>query len=95
MDTPRSQTLSITPGFHETEHTAVAHLFWQAFQGKLSLLLRPEAKTLQFITSALNPDFAIAARDADGTLLGVAGFKTSEGALVGGGCAIWPGFMAV
>jgi hypothetical protein len=37
-----------------------------------------------FFEAALNPSHAICARDMDGRLLGVAGFKTVEGALVGG-----------
>ena len=32
----------------------------------------------------VSPEYALCARNDDGTLLGVAGFKTNEGALIGG-----------
>lgn len=63
----------------------MAALFWEAFQRKLRLFLRPDEKALSFIASVLDPRFALCARDKSGTLLGVAGFKTAQGALVGGG----------
>lgn len=42
------------------------------------------AKAIRFIAPALDPGFAISAHDKDGKLLGVAGFKTAQGALLGG-----------
>lgn len=44
----------------------------------------PRRKALQFITRVIDPTHAISAIDDSGTLLGVVGFKTAEGALVGG-----------
>lgn len=52
---------------------------------KLSVGLGPEAKALKFLARVADPKFAPCARDANGTLLGFAGFKTSEGALIGDG----------
>lgn len=62
-----------------------AKLFWQAFSGKLSLGLGPEPKALAFVQQVLDPDHAISALDEKGSLIGVAGFKTANGAFIGGG----------
>ncbi len=75
----------IEPGFPESGRDCVARLFWQAFHAKLHLLLRPEARAVSFIAGVLNPDFAMTALDRSGRVIGVAGFKTGDGALVGGG----------
>jgi ribosomal protein S18 acetylase RimI-like enzyme len=74
----------ITQGFHDTERATVATLYWEAFSAKLGLVMGPEEKALQFIETQLNPEFAVTARGPDNQVLGVAGFKTSKGALIGG-----------
>lgn len=74
----------ITPGFSNAERTLAAELYWEAFGNKLALGLGPESKAKAFLARVANPDFALCARDDNGTLLGIAGFKTSEGALIGG-----------
>lgn len=61
-----------------------AALYWQAFGGKLGKVMGPSSKALTFVRKTINPDFAISAVRS-GKLLGVAGFKTSEGSLVNGG----------
>ncbi len=75
----------ITKGFTDDERETVAALYWEAFGRKLGVGLGPDAKALQFLARVCDPDYALCARNEDGTLLGVAGFKTSDGALVGGG----------
>ncbi|MFQ6551283.1 GNAT family N-acetyltransferase [Aestuariibius insulae] len=75
----------ITPGFDETERPAVAKLYWGAFGGKLGRVLGPKRLALKFIVDNLRPDHALVARSEAGQMLGVVGFKTYEGALVGGG----------
>ncbi|MDU9005861.1 GNAT family N-acetyltransferase [Sedimentitalea todarodis] len=77
--------IEVAPGFHPHERELAALLFWQAFRGKLGRIMWPEARALEFITSNLDPEFALAARDRNGNLLGMAGFKTAEGSLLGGG----------
>ncbi|MEM9581335.1 MAG: GNAT family N-acetyltransferase, partial [Pseudomonadota bacterium] len=62
-----------------------ATLYWEAFGAKLGKTLRPERKALAFLARVIDPQFAIAARDNRGALLGIAGYKTADGALVGGG----------
>ncbi|EPX77222.1 GNAT family N-acetyltransferase [Litoreibacter arenae] len=75
--------MQVVHGFDETQRERVARLFWGAFSGKLGSVLGPEERALRFITSVLQPQFAICAAEGD-RLLGVAGFKTAEGGLVGG-----------
>ena len=75
--------IELKRGFSETERNRVARLYWEAFQQKLRVPMGPEARAIAFLERVVNPDFAIAAR-RDGELLGLAGFKTADGALVGG-----------
>ncbi|MCV0427122.1 MAG: GNAT family N-acetyltransferase [Roseibium sp.] len=74
----------IERGFPEDQRAVAGRLFWQAFRGKLGKVLAPEVKALQLCERLLNPEFALSALAEDGELLGMAGFKTSEGALVDG-----------
>jgi GNAT superfamily N-acetyltransferase len=77
-------TFVINPGFSPVHRKQIAHMFWQAFRGKLGLIMNPEEKALAFVEAVANPNFAISALDQDGTLLGVAGFKTAQGGFIGG-----------
>lgn len=81
---PNTTTISISPGFLPRERGQIAALYWQAFRGKLGPVMNPEHKALLFFTTVLDPEFALTARDEDGRILGLAGFKTADGALVGG-----------
>ncbi|MCX7561053.1 GNAT family N-acetyltransferase [Sulfitobacter sp. F26204] len=74
----------ITKGFMPQERQRVAALYWQAFAAKLIHVLGPPPKALEFIAAQLNPDFALVARGPVGDILGVAGFKTAKGGLIGG-----------
>lgn len=76
--------MKISQGFLELERATVAELYWEAFGAKLGRVLGPKPKALAFLDDVLAPDYALVARDADDVLLGVAGFKTDQGALVGG-----------
>jgi ribosomal protein S18 acetylase RimI-like enzyme len=84
---PDTATPTITPGFAPAERRRAATLFWRAFEAKLTRLLAPEDKAIAFLARALRPDHALAARAADGRLLGLAGCKTARGGLFGGGMA--------
>ncbi len=79
--------MNITLGFTDADRPAIAALYWEAFGQKLGRTMGPRDRALDFFEAVLNPDHAICAHDTDGTLLGVAGFKTSQGALVGGSFA--------
>lgn len=76
--------LKPTQGFHESQRHDAAWLFWQAFGGKLGRLLGPEGRALDFLIPVLNPSHCLSVSAPDGTLLGIAGFKTAQGAFVGG-----------
>jgi len=76
--------IQITAGFASHHRDQAALLFWQAFKGKLGPVMRPERKALAFVSSVLDPAHAISATAPDGALLGIAGFKTAQGAFVGG-----------
>ena len=78
---------TIRNGFPPEARPEAARLFWQAFSNKLGRVMRPEARALRFLERVMDPDHAISAVTAEGALLGMAGFKTAEGALVGGGLA--------
>lgn len=75
----------VSIGLADAERAEVAALYWGAFGGKLGRVMGPEPRALAFIEEVLDPTHALVARDALGTILGVAGFKTYEGAFVGGG----------
>lgn len=76
--------MRIAQGFHDADRAAIAALYWEAFGAKLGRALGPRPRALRFIESVLSPDHAVCAWGEDGRLLGVAGFKTREGSLVGG-----------
>lgn len=74
----------ITPGIPAGQTEAAAALYWQAFGQKLHPVLGPDARALRFIASVIDPQHAISATDDNGRLIGIVGFKTAQGALVGG-----------
>ncbi len=76
--------MKITVGIPEANRGEAASLYWEAFGEKLGFVLGPKYRALIFITSVLRGDHGICAYDDNGRLLGVAGFKTPQGALVGG-----------
>lgn len=80
----RPDAILIEHGFPDADRPRIAALYWEAFGSKLGRAMGPQSKALAFFAGALNPGHAICARATDGALLGVAGFKTVDGALVGG-----------
>lgn len=87
-----TNAIQIVHGFAPADRDRVAELYWQAFRDKLGKIMGPERKALAFLTRVLDPSHAICAYDGD-RLWGVAGFKTAQGALAGGGwddmCAVY------
>lgn len=73
-----------TIGISTKDRAKVAALYWEAFGAKLGRVMRPDTKALAFIERVLDGGHAICAHDREGHLLGVAGFKTPDGALVDG-----------
>ncbi|MGI9507732.1 MAG: GNAT family N-acetyltransferase [Geminicoccaceae bacterium] len=76
---------SISGGFQPGQRSRAIGLFWEAFKSKLELLMKPDEKALSFFDLVADPTYAISACLADGTLVGIAGFKTRDGAFIGGG----------
>lgn len=75
---------TLSPGFTDAERPTVARLYWNAFAAKLGRILGPDEKALAFFAHLMTPGFAITARNGSGTVIGVAGFKTAQGALTDG-----------
>lgn len=76
--------MKITVGIPEKDREEAAALYWDAFGEKLGFTMGPKYQAMMFVRSVLRPDHGICAHDDNGRLLGIAGFKTSKGALVGG-----------
>ena len=74
----------ITRGFPSDARSRAAQLYWEAFRGKLEDMTQPERKALDFLERVIDPEFPFSALNRSGDLLGLAGFKTSTGSLVGG-----------
>lgn len=54
-------------------------LYWSAFSAKLGRLLGPDARALRLLGQVVQPDHALVALDAQGQLIGVAGFRSRRG----------------
>ncbi|MCW1950947.1 MAG: GNAT family N-acetyltransferase [Octadecabacter sp.] len=74
----------VSHGFAPNERGQIATMYWEAFGQKLGRVMGPAPRAITFIERVLDPTHALCARDTAGILLGVAGFKTYEGALVAG-----------
>ncbi|MDZ4095997.1 MAG: N-acetyltransferase, partial [Paracoccaceae bacterium] len=77
-------TFDLRHGLPEALRADAAAIYWQAFGGKLGRLMGPKPKALAFLRRAIRADHCIVALNADGTLLGLAGFKTPQGAFAAG-----------
>ena len=82
FDTPIS--FAIRRGLPEAQKAHAAALYWQAFRTKLGRVMGPDDRALRFVSRVLDPDHALCAICPDGTLLGVAGFKSYKSGFVGG-----------
>ena len=76
--------MRIQNGIPDGAEAEAAALYWDAFGEKLGIAMGPRKKGLAYILRVLDPSHAISAVDDSGALLGVVGFKTYNGALVGG-----------
>ncbi len=76
--------MNITRGVQRHDIAPAAQLYWSAFGSKLGRVMGPEHRATVYIQRALGLDHAFCAHDPGGRLIGIAGFKTFEGALVDG-----------
>lgn len=72
-------------GLPEALRADAARLYWQAFGSKLGRVLGPEGRALRFLVAVIRADHAVVAMSPSGTLLGLAGFRSPDGAFAGGG----------
>ncbi len=66
---------------------AAAQLYWQAFGTKLNRIMGPETRALLYLDRAMQADHILAAVSTRGELLGIAGFKSPQGAMADGDLA--------
>ncbi|QYX57624.1 GNAT family N-acetyltransferase [Roseovarius sp. SCSIO 43702] len=78
---------TIEPGIPRDARIAAAWLYWEAFGGKLGRVMGPDKRARRFFAMTFDARFALSALAPDGTLLGIAGFKTHEGSMTGGSFA--------
>ncbi|MFF0445784.1 GNAT family N-acetyltransferase [Streptomyces sp. NPDC004609] len=71
-------------GIPEGAERQVAALYWEAFGRKLGAALGPPEKGRAFLASHLHHDRGIAALDAEGGIVGVAGYDLAGRSLTGG-----------
>ncbi|MGI9395061.1 MAG: GNAT family N-acetyltransferase [Boseongicola sp.] len=83
-DNDKTRKFRITSGFTDGERAAVAQLFWEAFRGKLGKVMGPDDRASKFFADVVSPKYALVARSLDDKILGIAGFKTADGAFAGG-----------
>ena len=63
----------------------VARIYFDPFEGKIGGVLKRDGTAQKFIVSIIKPEFAVYAVNADETeVLGVAGYKTMQGAFLKG-----------
>lgn len=79
MTTPR-----IEHGLPDHLRPQAAELYWHAFGEKLGRVLGPRPLALAYLVRVMRSDHCLTALGADGTLLGIAGFKTAQGTFAGG-----------
>jgi ribosomal protein S18 acetylase RimI-like enzyme len=78
-----TQEISITRGFAEELRSEAASLFDVAFGPKLAVAIPNPELRMQVLLDALDPSHAFVAT-AKGRIVGIAGFKTTAGALTSG-----------
>lgn len=76
--------MQVRQGLPESYREAAARLYWQAFGSKLGRILGPETQAIAFLTRVLRPDHCFFVTDDEGTLLGIAGFKSVSGSFASG-----------
>lgn len=76
--------MHVVLGMRESDRSAAARLYWEAFGGKLGRILGPEPRALRFLERAIRADHCFTATSDDGTLIGIAGFKSLDGSFASG-----------
>ncbi len=80
--------LKIVRGFPAHLRQSAAEIYFDAFEQKIGWVLGGKEKAIAFIASIIDPKFSLCAISGQGEnekIVGLAGYKTNDGALVGGG----------
>jgi ribosomal protein S18 acetylase RimI-like enzyme len=72
--------VTIVKGLRPDQRAEAAALYWQAFGDKLGRVLGPDRRAIALLTRVIRDDHALCAQGEQGALLGIAGFKTRDGA---------------
>ncbi len=82
--------MRIIRGFPEPLRQSAATIYFEAFEQKIGWLLSGKENAIAYIADVMDPNYALCAisgKNGNQKLVGLAGFKTSQGCLVGGGFA--------
>jgi len=82
------EQIKITRGFPEHLRSSAAKIYFDAFENKIGWLLGGRTKAISYLEKVMEPAFAICAIDTSNSepkILGIAGFKTANGSMIGGG----------
>ena len=71
--------LRVVAGLPDTLRADAARLYWQAFGTKLGRVLGPEDRALAFLERSISARHVIVALSDEGGLLGMIGFRSSDG----------------
>ncbi|NIY78780.1 GNAT family N-acetyltransferase [Celeribacter sp. HF31] len=80
----QTEPFTVEQGVKPQHRAQAAQGYWRAFSRKLRYPLGPEKKAVAFLERVMDPSHAMSAVSKDGAFLGMAGFKSPQGALVGG-----------
>ena len=83
-----SQTFTVLTGLPTELRSEAVAIYWQAFGGKLGRVLGPDDRALTFLQETMSARNCLVAVSPDGQLLGIAGYKTAQGAFTGGSPAL-------
>jgi GNAT superfamily N-acetyltransferase len=80
--------MKIVHGFPEHMRQSAAEIYYEGFRHNIGWILGGKERAIAYLAKTIDPDFAICAINDESCtekLVGVAGFKTAQGSLVGGG----------
>ena len=75
---------TLSHGLPNSLRPDAAQLYWHAFGPKLGRVLGPDRRALAFLENVIRADHVLIATAQDGSLLGLAGFKTPKGSFAMG-----------
>ncbi len=85
-----SPKITIVTGIPLQFRQIASEIYFDAFEKKIGKILGGKEKAVAYMTKVMDPNFAICAfaeTEKTRELIGIAGFKTANGSLIGGGFA--------